>query len=64
MTDIKIGGLYEDKGNYRFKVLCVDGDDCFIRWLDEYDTHGVLSVDAIHERCKPYIAEQTDCPWK
>lgn len=64
MTDIKIGGLYEAKGNYRFKVLCVDGDACFIKWLDEDNTHGVLSVEALHEKCKPYIAEQTDCPWK
>ena len=62
MSSVEVGQLYEAKGNYRFKVLCIDDDCCFIKWLDEDNTHGVLSVEAVRENCKPFT--QTDCPWK
>ena len=66
MSSVKVGQLYEDKHNYRFEVLCVHEGTCFIKWLDEYGTHGCLDEDAVEYNCKPYTADtpQTDCPWK
>ena len=62
MSSVKVGQLYEDKHNYRFEVLCVHEGTCFIKWLDEYGTHGCLDEDAVEDNCKPYTADtpQTD----
>ena len=63
MTEIKVGQLYEAKSNYRFKVLCIDEDECFIKWLDDEGYHGVMSKEAIRENCKPFEpqTERSEC---
>ena len=66
MSSVKVGQLYEAKDNYRFEVLCIHEGECFIKWLDEDGTHGVLSEEAIEQNCKEFTENtpKMDCPWK
>lgn len=47
---VEIGQTYEVKGSGEiFKVLCIDGGECFVKWND--GGHGVLKTSRILSGC-------------
>lgn len=44
---VKVGEKYKSRNNahFRFTVLCVADNDCFVEWWD--GTHGVVKVHTI-----------------
>ena len=56
---VEVGQIYIINGyDERFKVLCIDGDDCFVRW--EEGNHGVLEINRILGSCSVADTPQTE----
>lgn len=65
MVSVEVGQIYEIASNgMRFKVLCIDDGECFVKWADG-GYHGILDINRVLTSCTLVNQiEQTDCPWQ